>query len=203
MVQVRDANSSQPIAGAKIFVTGEAGGREFVSDDTGTRQIDGVPPGSYVVLADAQVGNEQVYLQAGGGQLCRVELSLGAVAELAPEPEPEPVSDEAIAAHRARQEKGNTLKGIGIGVVTLGAALLVGAAMSAAIGPCGTDGAAGTDCNGDLRKQLAIGFGVSGGLTLGGGIAMIAVGAKRANQRLSASASPMPGGASFSLQGRF
>ena len=79
VVQVLDANSSARIGGAKIFITGDAGGREFVSDELGGRQVDGVPPGAYVVLADAEVGNDQVYVQASPGHQCVVSFRLGEV----------------------------------------------------------------------------------------------------------------------------
>ena len=198
IVHVLDANTQVRVPGAKLFISGDAGGREFETDVQGSRQIDGVPAGDYLVLADAdQVGSDQLMITVAAGNECEIIFRLGDVVLL--EEEEEPI--ETAMERRRQRERGDTLRGTGIGVLALGGALGVGALITSLISPCSGEAATAGDCSDSTRKGLGIGFAVSGGLAIVGGITMIAVGAKRS--RVQASLLPTRGGAAFNLQGRF
>jgi hypothetical protein len=204
LIHVLDANSQVRLPAAKLFINGDAGGREFETDQLGSRQIDGVPPGDYLVLADADPGSDQLMISLPPGHQCEIIFRLGDV--VMPE-QLEDEQDETTIQARARQrEQGNTLRGTGIGVLTLGGALIAGSVISALLSTCTPDGEAAGDCNDNVRRNLAIGFGVSGGLAAVGGITMIVVGKKRSRGATAAflpTVSPTRGGANFGFAGRF
>lgn len=197
-IHVIDANSGVRLPASKLFVSGDAGGREFEADQHGSRQIDGVPPGDYLVLADHEVGSDQLMISVAPGHECEIIFRLGDVVLIEQE---EVVSAEALAERRLQRERGATLRGSGIGVLALGGALAVGAVLAAMVNSCSTSGEATGVCSNDTQRSLALGFGVSGGLAIAGGITMVAVGSRRS--RVEAAVFPTRGGAAFSVHARF
>lgn len=214
-VQV-ESPAGQVVEGATVFVSNDPFAQELATDARGLARVSDMPAGEYLVLASIEGGDDQAVVVLESQSQCLVTFVIADQGDT-PDPPPGPIVDaedpleagatpvdpETMAMRQRQREKGQTLRGAGIGVLTLGGALVVGSPLSYMIGPCGSDGAVTPDCRGDTRTQLVVGFAVAGGVTMAGGIAMIVVGARQSKRALRVSGLPTRGGAAFSLQGRF
>jgi hypothetical protein len=104
-----------------------------------------------------------------------VDVVVGADAQVALELDPR-ARTRGVGTGTARDEM---MIKAGVATMAVGAILWVGSVLSLVLIPCGRDGSKGTDCSADARTQLAIGFGTAGTVSLGAGIALTAIGARR------------------------
>ncbi len=200
-VEVRARANGAPLEGARVYLSDDPVAVEGDTDAAGIARFAELPAGEYLVMADQGEDNEQVVLSLDAGRQCLVTILLGAPGlpadaaqqgelgedmrdgfegELAADP-------ELVARWHRRREQGQVLRGAGIGVLSLGVALGIGSALSWITVPCGADGTTSADCRTDTRTQLTVGFAVAGGLTVAGGVALIAVGVRRMRRPASLS----------------